>query len=210
MKWAVAGALVLLCCARQETPAPPKRVTARPAPVQPAPVPRPAPPRVWQVRMLRSGGFAGGMGGFAASSDGANRECVERAVAAARPEGWARVYPKTSQMTDQFHYTLTLESDGRKFETSWSSGSGGAPPDLVQLSKALVTCGAHRVVAKEPGPADRPVQILEPVYWQLAATPVTVALRSKPVPLGSMSRTAARIQFLPPLNCFGAPLTAVT
>ena len=139
MKWAAAGALVLLCCARQETPAPPTRVAAKPAPVQPAPVPRP-PPRIWRVTMLRSGGFAGGMQGFAAHSDGANRQCAESAVAAARPEEWARRYPDTSAMTDQFHYSLTLEADGRKFEASWSSGSGGVPPDLAQLSSALVSC----------------------------------------------------------------------
>ena len=140
MKWAAAGALVLLCCARQETPAPPTRVAATPAPVQPAPVPRPPPPRIWRVTMLRSGGFAGGMQGFAAHSDGANRQCAESAVAAARPEEWARRYPDTSAMTDQFHYSLTLEADGRKFEASWSSGSGGVPPDLAQLSSALVSC----------------------------------------------------------------------
>ncbi len=141
MKWAVAGALVLLCCARQETPAPPKRITAKPVPVQPAPVPRPAAPRVWQVTMLRSGGFAGGMQAFSARSDGAKRECVERAVIAARPEAWARGYPDTSGgMTDQFHYTLRLAADGRTYETSWSSGSGGTPPDLVELSRALATC----------------------------------------------------------------------
>lgn len=99
------------------------------------------PPRLWQVTMLRSGGFAGGMRAFAARSDGANRECAESAVVAARPQAWAPRYPDTSGgMTDQFHYTLTLEADGKKFETSWSSGSGDAPPDLVQLSRALADC----------------------------------------------------------------------
>ena len=140
MKWAAAGALILLCCARREAPPPPKQVITKPAPVQPAPVSRPSPPRVWQVRMLRSGGFAGGMQAFATGSDAANRRCAENAVSAARPETWARGYPDTSGMTDQFRYTLKLDADGKSYETSWSSGSIGMPADLIQLSQALVTC----------------------------------------------------------------------
>jgi hypothetical protein len=100
-------------------------------------------PRAWSVVMLQSGGMRGGMRAFSADSAHA-RDCtppVANAVAAAHPDAWQRSYPDTSPgLTDQFHYTLTLEAEGKKYQSSWSSGSGDSPPDLVRLAGALQQC----------------------------------------------------------------------
>ena len=146
MKRAAVGALILVCCARQETPAPPpppRHVVVKPAPVQPAPVP----PRVWDVMILQSGGYSGGMRGYSVNSVNRTRctpeqqALVASAVTAAHPESWARSYPDTSGgLTDQFYYTLTLEADGKKYVSGWSTGSGGVPPDLVRLAGAVRAC----------------------------------------------------------------------
>ena len=143
MTRAVAGALVFLaCCAQRETPAPPPKPATSTREVKAAPVP-PAPPHFWRVSLLRSGGFAGGMQGFAASSDHAKEACtpeVEKAVVEAHPEAWQRSYPESPGITDQFHYSLTLKADDRTFQSAWSTGSAGLPPDLDRLAAALGRC----------------------------------------------------------------------
>ena len=137
------GALTLVvCCRPHETP-------AAPAPTETKAVSSaPAPPHAWRVTLLRSGGFGGGMTFIALDSTHPTPRCgaqqqamVAAAVAAARPAAWAPGYPDTSGgMTDQFHDRLTLQADDAKYESSWSSGSGGIPPDLARLRDAILRC----------------------------------------------------------------------
>ena len=94
-----------------------------------------------------SGGYSGGMRGYSVNSVNRTRctpeqqALVASAVTAAHPESWARSYPDISGgLTDQFYDTITLEADGKKYVSSWSTGSGGMPPDLVRLAAAVRAC----------------------------------------------------------------------
>jgi len=57
-----------------------------------------------------------------------------------RSESWQRSYPESPGITDQFHYSLTLKADDRTFQSAWSTGSAGRPPDLERLAAALEHC----------------------------------------------------------------------
>src|SRR2546430_13479800 len=91
-----------VCCARQETPAPPpppRHVVVKPAPVQPAPVP----PRVWDVMILQSGGYSGGMRG-----DSVNRSEEHTSELQSQSKIVCRLLLSKKKTTNLYHTPVPL------------------------------------------------------------------------------------------------------
>ena len=107
------------------------------------------PPRAWSVSVLATGGFAGGLRGFMASSDrpgcspGLNVE-LERAIADVQPAQWQPYYRSDGplRVTDQFSYTMTLKIDDANYITSWLTDSvDKLPDDARRVYEALDRLG---------------------------------------------------------------------
>jgi hypothetical protein len=168
--WLAAPLLLnLLACWTPEQPLAEKAETAPAEPAKPQ-VPILTVPKSWSVTITSGGGFFGhGRGRAMVSSDGTvgasrmlsgwcgsmnlaeDRAAVERAVAEAQPQLWARSYDPIC--CDHFSYSLEFRRDEGElgevvYETRWQGVTTNFPADLNTLStsvwqlqeRALVSC----------------------------------------------------------------------
>jgi hypothetical protein len=161
--------LSLLACRAPEQPLAEKAETAATEPPKPQ-VPAPAVPKSWSIKITSGGGFTGhGRGRVMVSSGGTgrasrmlsfwcesidldeDRAAVERAVAEAQPQFWARSYDPIC--CDHYSYSLEFRRDeGERgemvYETRWQGVTTNFPADLNTLftsvwqlqERALVSC----------------------------------------------------------------------